>query len=41
MHTRIGVSSRTQRGIARDPSRSKEFPDSAAFYESDTFSTVR
>ena len=37
MHTRIGVSSRTLRGFARDPSRSKEFPDSAAFYESDTF----
>ena len=31
MHTRIGASSRTLRGFAHDPSRSKEFPDSAAF----------
>ena len=37
MHTRIGASNRALRGFARDPSRSKEFPDSAAFYESDTF----
>ena len=37
MHTRIGASSRTLRGFARDPSRSEEFPDSAAFYESNTF----
>ena len=37
MHTRIGASSRILRGFARDPSRSKGFPDSAAFYESDTF----
>ena len=37
MHTRIGNSSRTLRGFARDPRRSEEFPDSAAFYESDTF----
>ena len=37
MHTRIGASSRTLRGFARDPSRSEEFPDSAAFYKSDTF----
>ena len=34
MHTRIG---RALRGFARDPSRSEEFPDSAAFHESDTF----
>ena len=37
MHTRIGTSSRTLRGFARDPRRSEEFPDSAAFYESATF----
>ena len=37
MHTRIGNSSRTLRGFARDPRRSEEFPDSAAFYESGTF----
>ena len=37
MHTRIGASSRILRGFAREPSRSKGFPDSAAFYESDTF----
>ena len=36
-HTRIGNSSPTLRGFARDPRRSEEFPDSAAFYESDTF----
>ena len=37
MHTRIGNSSRTLRGFARDPRRSEEFPDSAAFYDSGTF----
>ncbi len=37
MHTRIGTSSRTLRGFARDPRRSEEFPDSASFYESATF----
>ena len=37
IHTRIGASSRILRGFARDPSQSKGFPDSAAFYESDTF----
>ncbi len=37
MHTGIGASSRTLRAFARDPSRSQEFPDSTAFYESDTF----
>ena len=37
MHTRIGNSSRTLRGFARDPRRGEEFPDSAAFYESATF----
>ena len=37
MHTRIGSSSRTLRGFARDPRRGMEFPVSAAYYESDTF----
>ena len=37
MHSRLGNSSRTLRGFARDPRRSEEFPDSAAFYESATF----
>ena len=37
MHARIGSSSRTLRGFARDPSRSTEFPEAAAFYDSDTF----
>ena len=37
MHTRIGTSSRTLRGFARDPRRSEEFPDSVALYESATF----
>ncbi len=36
-HTRIGPTSRTLRGFARGPGRSTEFPDSAAYYESDTF----
>ena len=36
-HTRIGNSSRTLRGFARDPRRSDEFPDSLAFYGSATF----
>ena len=37
MHSRIGNSSRTLRGFARDPRRAEEYPDSAAFYESTTF----
>ncbi len=37
MHTRIDATSRTLRGFARDPGRSVEFPDSAAYYDSDTF----
>ena len=36
-HTRIGSSSRTLRGFARDPRRGEEFPDSVAFYGSETF----
>ena len=36
-HTRIGSSSRTLRGFARDPRRADEFPDSLAFYGSATF----
>ena len=37
MHSRIGNSSRTLRGFARDPRRAEEYPNSAAFYESTTF----
>ena len=37
MHSRIGSSSRTLRGFARDPRRSTEFPDAAAYYDSGTF----
>ena len=37
MHSRIGNSSRTLRGFARDPRRSEEYPESAAFYDSGTF----
>ena len=36
-HTRIGASSRTLRSFATGSSPSTYFPDSAAFYDSDTF----
>jgi hypothetical protein len=37
MHTRIGTSSRSLRGFAREGARASEFPESVAFYESATF----
>lgn len=36
-HTRIGVSSRSLRGFAREGARAQEFPEAVAFYKSATF----
>ena len=36
-HTRLGPQSRTLRNFAAGPTPAKYYPDSAAFYESDTF----
>jgi hypothetical protein len=37
MHTRIGTSSRSIRGWAREAARTTDFPDAVAFYQSATF----
>jgi len=37
MHTRIGTSSRSIRGFARDAARATDFPDAVAFYGTATF----
>jgi hypothetical protein len=37
MHTRIGTSSRSLRGWAREAARATDFPDAVAFYKTPTF----
>ena len=37
MHTRIGTSSRSLRGFAREAARTSDFPESVEFYDSATF----